>query len=32
MLEAVKNNEKQTLKDKERVKQPVRSHKTDKDW
>ena len=32
MLEAVKNNEKQTLKDKERAKQPVRSHKTDKDW
>lgn len=32
MLEAVKNNERQTLKDKNRADQPVRVRKTDKDW
>ena len=32
MLEAVKNNERQTLRDKQRAAQHVRVHKTDKDW
>lgn len=32
MLEAVKNNERQTLREKNRTDQPVRAHKTDKDW
>lgn len=32
MLEAVKNNERQTLREKNRTDQPVRVHKTDKDW
>lgn len=32
MLEAVKNNERQTLRDKQKAAQPVRAHKTDKDW
>lgn len=32
MLEAVKNNEKQTLRDKAQAEKPVRVHKTDKDW
>ncbi len=32
MLEAVKNNEKQALKDKEKSNKTVRAHKTEKDW
>lgn len=32
MLEAVKNNERQTLREKNRLDQPVRVQKTDKDW
>ena len=32
MLEAVKNNERQTLREKNRADQPVRVRKTDKDW
>lgn len=32
MLEAVKNNERQTLRDKARSDKPVRVKKTDKDW
>ena len=32
MLEAVKNNERQTLRDKNRSEKPVRVKKTDKDW
>ena len=32
MLEAVKNNEKQTLRDKARAEKAVRVNKTDKDW
>lgn len=32
LLEAVKNNERQTLRDKQKAVAPVRSHKTDKDW
>ncbi|MBR5092029.1 MAG: tetratricopeptide repeat protein [Bacteroidales bacterium] len=32
MLEAVKNNERQTLREKNRTDQPVRVRKTDKDW
>ena len=32
MLEAVKNNERQTLRDKKTAEMPVRARKTDKDW
>lgn len=32
MLEAVKNNEKQTLRDKARAEKPVRVKRTEKDW
>lgn len=32
MLEAVKNNERQTLRDKQRTAQRVRSNRSDKDW
>ncbi|MBR4738482.1 MAG: hypothetical protein IK058_00600, partial [Bacteroidales bacterium] len=32
MLDAVKNNERQALRDKDQSNKPVRVRKTDKDW